>query len=57
MTRRNNKRINRRNRQRNNKTELSPFVSMLFGALLGKGAEMIAEKMAEAKKTPYSHEK
>ena len=57
MTRRNNKRINRRNRQRNNKTELSPFVSMLFGALLGKGAEMIAEKMAEAKKTPDIHAK
>ena len=52
MTHRNNKRSNRHNRQRNNKTELSPFVSMLFGALLGKGAEMIAEKMAEAKKTP-----
>ena len=57
MTRRNNKRINRRNRQRNNKTELSPFVSMLFGALLGKGAEMIAEKMAESKKTPDIHAK
>ena len=57
MTRRNNKRINRRNRQRNNKTELSPFVSMLFGALLGKGAEMIVEKMAEAKKTPDIHAK
>lgn len=57
MTRRNNKRINRRNRQRNNKTELSPFVSMLFGALIGKGAEMIAEKMTEAKKTPDIHAK
>lgn len=55
MTHRNNKRSNRRNRQRNNKTELSPFVSMLFGALLGKGTEMIAEKMAEAKKTPDVH--
>lgn len=50
MTHRNNKRNNRRNRQRNNKTELSPFASMLFGALLGKGTEMIAEKMAEAKR-------
>lgn len=55
MTRRNNKRSNRHNRQRNNKTELSPFASMLFGALLGKGTEMIAEKMAEVKKTPDVH--
>ena len=56
MTHRNNKRNNRHNRQRNNKTELSPFASMLFGALLGKGTEMIAEKMAEeAKKTPDIH--
>lgn len=55
MTHRNNKRSNRHNRQRNNKTELSPFASMLFGALLGKGTEMIAEKMAEAKKTPDVH--
>lgn len=57
MTHRNNKRSNRRNRQRKNKTELSPFASMLFGALLGKGTEMIAEKMAEAKKTPDIHAK
>lgn len=56
MTRRNDKRNNRHNRQRNNKTEFSPFASMLFGALLGKGTEMIAEKMAEeAKKTPDIH--
>lgn len=56
MTRRNNKRNNRHNRQRNNKTEFSPFASMLFGALLGKGTEMIAEKMAkEAKKAPDIH--
>ena len=55
MTHRNNKRNNRRNRQRNNKTELSSFASMLFGALLGKGTEMIDEKMAEAKKTPDVH--
>lgn len=56
MTRRNNKRNNRHNSQRNNKTEFSPFASMLFGALLGKGTEMIAEKMAEeAKKTPDIH--
>lgn len=55
MTHRNDKRNNRHNRQRNNKTELSPFASMLFVALLGKGTEMIAEKMAEAKKTPDVH--
>lgn len=55
MTHRNDKRNNRHNRQRKNKTELSPFVSMLFGALLGKGTEMIAEKMAEEKKTPDIH--
>lgn len=56
MTRRNDKRNNRHNRQRNNETEFSPFASMLFGALLGKGTEMIAKKMAEeAKKTPDIH--
>lgn len=56
MTHRNNKRNNRHDRQRNNKTELSPFASMLFGALLGKGMEMIAEKMAEGtKKAPDIH--
>lgn len=56
MTRRNDKRNNRHNRQRNNNSEVSPFASMLFGALLGKGTEMIAEKMAEeAKKTPDIH--
>lgn len=56
MTRRNDKRNNRHNRQRNNKTELSPFASMLLGALLGKSTEMIAKKMAEeAKKTPDIH--
>lgn len=56
MKRRNNKRNNRHNSQRNNKTEFSPFASMLFGALLGKGTEMIAEKMAEeTKKTPDIH--
>lgn len=55
MTHRNDKRNNRHNRQRKNKTELSTFASMLFGALLGKGTEMIAEKMAEVKKTPDVH--
>lgn len=47
MTRRNDKRNNRRNRQRNNQPELPPFAQMLFGAILGKGAEMIANKMKE----------
>ena len=56
MTRRNNKRNNRHNRQRNNETEFSPFAPMLFGALLGKVTEMIAEKTAEeAKNTPDIH--
>lgn len=57
MTRRNDKRNNRRNRQRNNQPELSPFAQMLFGAILGKGAEMIAKKMAEIaeEKTPDIH--
>ncbi|MEI3053241.1 MAG: hypothetical protein V8T35_07785 [Prevotella sp.] len=47
MTRRNDKRNNRRNRQRNNNPELPAFAQMLFGALLGKGVDMIAKKMAE----------
>lgn len=56
MTRRNDKRNNRRNRQRNNQTELSPFAQMLFGAILGKGAEMIANKMKEKdENTPSIH--
>ena len=56
MTRRNDKRNNRHNHQRNSKTELSPFASMILGALLGKGAEMIAEKMAEGmENTPDIH--
>ena len=56
MTRRNNKRNNRRNRQRNN-TELNPFAQMLFGALLGKGVDIIAKKMAEnaEEETPDIH--
>ncbi len=45
MTRRNDKRNNRRNRQRNNQPELPPFAQMLFGAILGKGAEMIADTL------------
>lgn len=56
MTRRNEKRNNRRNRQRNNQPELSPFAQMLFGAILGKGAEMIANKMKEKdENTPSIH--
>lgn len=56
MTRRNDKRNNRHNRQRNNETEFSSFVQMIIGALLGKGTEMIDKKMAEeAKKTPDIH--
>ena len=56
MTRRNDKRNNRRNRQRSNQPELSPFAQMLFGAILGKGAEMIANKMKEKdEKTPSIH--
>jgi hypothetical protein len=47
MTRRNDKRNSRRNRQRSNNPELPEFASMLFGALLGKGVDMIAKKMAE----------
>lgn len=56
MTRRNDKRNNRRNRQRNNQLELPPFARMLFGAILGKGAEMIANKMKEKDgNTPSIH--
>ena len=56
MTRRNNKRNNRRNRQRNNQSEFSPIGSMLLGALLGKGAEMITKKMMEKdENTPSIH--
>lgn len=56
MTRRNDKRNNRRNRQRNNQPELSPFAKMLFGAILGKGAEMIANKMKKKdENTPSIH--
>lgn len=57
MTRRNDKRNNRRNRQRNNNPELSEFASMPFGALLDKGVDMIAKKMAEnaEEETPDIH--
>ena len=55
--RRNRQRNNRRNRQRNNNPELPEFASMLFGALLGKGVDMIAKKMAEnaEEETPDIH--
>lgn len=59
MTRRNDKRNNRRNsRQRNNNSELNPFAQMLMGAILGKGAGMIAEtlmKKAEEKTEDKPH--
>lgn len=48
MTRKNDKRNNRRNsRQRNNNPELPPFAQMLFGAIVGKGAGMIADALKE----------
>ena len=57
MTRRNDKRNNRRNsRQRNNNSELPPLAQMLFGAIVGKGVDMIAKKMAENnEETPDIH--
>ena len=57
MTRRNYKRNNRRNRQRNNTPDLPPFAQMLFGAIVGKGVDMIAKKMAEnaEQETPDIH--
>lgn len=56
MTRRNDKRNNRRNRQRNNNPELPKFAQMLFGAIVGKGVDMIAKKMAENnEETPDIH--
>lgn len=60
MTRKNDKRNNRRNsRQRNNNPELQPFAQMLFGAIVGKGVDMIAKKMAEIteQETPDIHAK
>ena len=48
--------MKRRNDKRNNQPELSPFAQMLFGAILGKGAEMIANKMKEKdENTPSIH--
>lgn len=49
--------MTRRNDKRNNNTELPPFAQMLFGAIVGKGVDMIAKKMAEIadEKTPDIH--
>ena len=58
MTRRNDKRNNRRNRQRSNNSELNPFAQILLGAILGKGAGMIADtlmKKAEEKTEDKPH--
>lgn len=45
MTRRNDKRSNRRNRQRKNNSELNTFAQMPLGELLDKGAEMIIKAL------------
>lgn len=47
MTRKNDKRNNRRNRQRNNNSEVSPFAQMILGAILSKGAGMIANALMD----------
>lgn len=48
MTRRNDKRNNRRNsRQRNSNSEVSPFAQMILGAILSKGAGMIANTLMD----------
>lgn len=47
MTRRNDKRNYRRNRQRNNNSEVSPFTQMILGAILSKGAGMIANALMD----------
>lgn len=49
--------MTRRNDKRNNTTELPPFAQMLFGAIVGKGVDMIAKKMAEIaeQETPDIH--
>lgn len=48
MTRRNDKRNNRRNsRQRNNNPEVSTFAQMTLGAILSKGAGMIANALMD----------
>lgn len=49
--------MTRRNEKRNNTPELPPFAQMLFGAIVGKGVDMIAKKMAEIseEETPDIH--
>ena len=49
--------MTRRNGKRNNTPELPPFAQMLFGAIVGKGVDMIAKKMAEIaeEETPDIH--
>lgn len=49
--------MTRRNKKRNNNPELPQIAQMLFGAIVGKGVEMIAKKMAEISKeeTPDIH--
>lgn len=49
--------MTRRNEKRNNNPELPPFAQMLFGAIVGKGVDMIAKKMAEIseEETPDIH--
>lgn len=48
--------MTRRNDKRNNQPELPPFAQMLFGAILGKGAEMFAKKVMEKdENTPSIH--
>lgn len=49
--------MTRRNDKRNNTPELPPFAQMLCGAIVGKGVDMIAKKMAEIseEETPDIH--
>ena len=49
--------MRRTNEKRNNNPELPPFAQMLFGAIVGKGVDMIAKKIAEnaEEKTPDIH--
>lgn len=49
--------MTRRNDKRNNTPELPPFAQMLFRAIVSKGVDMIAKKMAEIadEKTPDIH--
>lgn len=49
--------MTRRNDKRNNTPKLPPFAQMLFGAIVGKGVDMIAKKIAEnaEQETPDIH--